>query len=52
MKHKYPLWHTRHRSALNAMSHSMAALAAYTIEPLKLSTVKPLTKEPALLTAN
>lgn len=52
LKHKYHIWHTRHRSVLNAMSHLIAALAAYTIEPLKLSAVKLLTKEPALLTAN
>lgn len=52
LKHKYYIWHTRHRSVLNAMSHLMAALAAYTIEPLKLSAVKFLTKDPALLTAN
>lgn len=33
LKHKY---HTRHRSVLNAMAHLMAALAAYTIEPLQI----------------
>ena len=52
LKHKYHIWHTRHRSVLNAMAHLMAALAAYTIEPLKLSAVKLLTKEPTLLTIN
>ena len=52
LKHKYHIWHTRHRSVLNALSHLMAALAAYTIEPLKLSAVKLITKEPALLDAH
>ncbi|MDF1645786.1 MAG: IS982 family transposase [Legionellaceae bacterium] len=46
LKHKYHVWHTRHRSVLNAMINLMAALAAYTIEPLKLSAVKLLTEEP------
>ncbi len=49
LKHKYHIWHTRHRSVLNAMTHLMAALAAYTIEPLKLSAFKLLDKKvPAL----
>jgi hypothetical protein len=47
LKHKYHVWHTRHRSMLNAMTHLMAALAAYTIEPLKLSAFKLLEKQPA-----
>ena len=42
LKHKYQVWHTRHRSMLNAMTNLMAALAAYTIEPLKLSAFKLL----------
>jgi len=46
LKHKYHVWHTRHRSVLNAMANLMAALAAYTIEPLKLSAFKLLTKQP------
>lgn len=49
MKHKYHIWHTRHRSVINAMSHLMAALAAYAIEPLKLSAFKLLTKHPQLI---
>lgn len=49
LKHKYHIWHTRHRSVINAMAHLMAALAAYTIEPLKLSSFKLLQKEPVLL---
>jgi hypothetical protein len=50
LKHKYHIWHTRHRSVINAMSHLMAALAAYTIEPLKLSAFKQLTIQPPTLT--
>lgn len=46
---KYHIWHTRHRSVINALSHLMAALAAYAIEPLKLSAVRLLTNQPALL---
>ena len=45
LKHKYHIWHTRHRSILNAITNLMAALAAYTIEPLKVSSFKLLTKE-------
>lgn len=40
LKHCYQVWHTRHRSMLNAMTHLVAALAAYAIEPLKLSAIK------------
>jgi hypothetical protein len=47
LKHKYHIWHTRHRSMLNAMTNLMAALAAYTIEPLSLSAFK-LLKSPTL----
>lgn len=46
LKHNYHIWHTRHRSMLNAITNLMAALAAYTIEPLRLSAFKLLTKEP------
>ena len=35
LKHHYQVWHTRHRSKLNAMTHLASALAAYVIEPLK-----------------
>ena len=45
LKHKYHVWHTRHRSMLNAMTNLMAALAAYTIEPLKLSAFKLLEQQ-------
>jgi len=40
LKHKYHIWHTRHRSVLNAVANLVSALAAYTIEPLKLSAFK------------
>lgn len=43
LKFAYHVWHTRHRSVVNAMSHLLAALCAYTIEPLKLSAIKLLT---------
>lgn len=42
LKHCYQVWHTRHRSIINAMTHLVAALAAYTIQPLKLSAIKLL----------
>ena len=42
LKHHYQVWHTRHRSMINAMTHLMAALAAYAIEPLKMSAIKLL----------
>lgn len=41
-KHHYHVWHTRHRSILNAMTHLMAAVASYVIEPLKISAIKLL----------
>ncbi len=44
LKHCYQVWHTRHRSIFNAMTHLVAALAAYVIEPLKLSAIKLLAK--------
>lgn len=42
LKHHYQVWHTRHRSVLNAMTHLVSALAAYAIEPLKISAIKLL----------
>lgn len=42
LKHHYQIWHTRHRSIWNAMTHLVAALAAYVIEPLKISAIKLL----------
>ena len=41
-KHHYHVWHTRHRSVINAMTHLMAAIASYVIEPLKMSAIKLL----------
>lgn len=42
LKYHYQVWHTRHRSMLNAVTHLISALAAYAIEPLKLSAIKLL----------
>jgi len=42
-KHHYHIWHTRHRSVINALTHLMAGIASYTIEPLKISAIKLLT---------
>lgn len=48
-KHHYHIWHTRHRSVLNAMTHLVAGIAAYVIEPLKISAIKLLTSENYLM---
>jgi len=32
LKFAYHVWHTRHRSVVNAMVHLLAALSAYTIK--------------------
>ena len=45
LKHHYHVWHTRHRSIMNAMTHLMAAIASYVIEPLKLSAIKLLSAD-------
>ena len=42
LKHHYQIWHTRHRSVMNAMTHLVSALVAYAIEPLKISAIKRL----------
>lgn len=44
LKHYYHVWHTRHRSVINAMTHLVSALAAYALEPLKLSAIKLIAK--------
>jgi hypothetical protein len=44
-KHHYHIWHTRHRSVLNAITHLMAGIAAYAIEPLKISAIKLLSND-------
>lgn len=52
LKHKYHVWHTRHRSIINAMTNLIAALAAYTIEPLVLSAFKPLEQQMPAISQN
>ena len=42
LKHCFQVWHTRHRSIMNALTHLVAALTAYTIEPLQLGAIKCL----------
>ncbi len=42
LKHHYQIWHLRHRSILNAMTHLVAALSAYVIEPLSIFAIKLL----------
>ena len=49
LKNKFHVWHTRHRSMANAMTHLMAALAAYAIEPLKLSAIKRISVDQNIL---
>jgi hypothetical protein len=46
LKQKYHIWHTRHRSVFNAISHLVAALAAYVLEPLKMTAIKQLGAKP------
>ena len=40
LKHHYQIWYTRHRSVWNAMTHLVAVLAVYALEPLKTSVIK------------
>jgi len=42
LKYQCQIWHTRHRSILNAMTHLITALAAYAVAPLKISTIRLL----------
>lgn len=49
LKNKYHVWHTRHRSMKNALTHLMAALCAYVIDPLVFSVFKLLPKKPVQL---
>ena len=42
LKHHYQIWHSRHRYILNAMTHWVADLSAYIIEPLSMSAIKLL----------
>ena len=46
LKHCFQVWHTRHRSIMNALTHLVAALAVYTIQPLMLGNIKMLTNCP------
>lgn len=46
LKHHYHIWHTRHRFIINAMTLLISALAAYAIEPLKLSAIKLIAETP------
>ncbi len=46
LKHYYQVWHTRHRSIFNAVTHLVSALAAYAIEPLKLSAIRLIAQNP------
>lgn len=43
LKHCFQVWHTRHRSIMNALTHLVSALAAYTLQPLCLGSIKMLT---------
>ncbi|MCF6808450.1 hypothetical protein L3V79_08630 [Thiotrichales bacterium 19S9-12] len=42
LKNSLVLWHTRHRSVKNAMTHLLSALAAWTINPIKISAQKKI----------
>lgn len=42
LKNSLMLWHTRHRSVKNAMTHLLSALAAWTISPIKISAQKKI----------
>jgi len=54
LKVQLNIWHTRHRSVLNAMTHLMAALCCYCINPLKINITKRMEnkKEPFDLQSN
>lgn len=42
LKQACHIWHTRHRSIQNAFTHLVAALAAYALDPLKISAMRYL----------
>merc|ERR1711994_848560 len=42
LKNHLNIWHTRHRSVINAMTHLVTALACYCLEPMKISAIKSL----------
>ena len=43
LKNSLMLWHTRHRSPINACTHLMACLAAWVIDPITILGQKRLT---------
>ena len=45
LKHHYQIWNTRARSSINSFTHLVSALAAYTIEPMKISAIKQLSAQ-------
>ena len=42
LKLSFQVWHSRHRSIMNALTHLASALAAYTLQPLQLGTLTML----------
>ena len=42
LKNSLMLWHTRHRSPVNACTHLMACLAAWVIDPISIVGQKRL----------
>ena len=42
LKNHLNIWHSRHRSVINAMTHLVTALACYCLEPMKISAIKTL----------
>ena len=42
LKNHLNIWHSRHRSVINAMTHLVTALACYCLEPMKISAIKAL----------
>ena len=42
LKLSFQVWHSRHRSIMNALTHLVSALAAYTLQPLQLGTLTML----------
>jgi hypothetical protein len=44
-KHHFQIWHTRHRSIINALTHLLAGIIAYTIEPFIISAIRYIRHE-------
>jgi len=38
LKNNFMIWHTRHRSVVNAVTHLLAAITAYALQPIKFHT--------------